>query len=164
MDSSRVWRLPLGGSSFQIGELKAVRVSCQPLTKSKSTRVRSEAFRKTSRLLGRADFLRVMRDPQARLFRGKNAQIFYLEGQKKSRLGISIAKKFVKRANDRNRIRRCLKEFFRREARAKLTGDVLVRWTAPWSKMNKQEMNSYKLLVRDFEQFLAHRKKKRNLL
>lgn len=65
-------------------------------------------FPKSARLLRSAEF----RLPQAKRLRLDGFQLFYtMSGS--GRLGVSISKKVLRRANARNRVRRLLKEAFR---------------------------------------------------
>ena len=77
--------------------------------KSKSTRaVKPQGFPKSSRLLRSAEF----RIPEAKRLRLDGFQLFYTPSGS-GRIGISISKKVLRRANARNRVRRLLKEAFR---------------------------------------------------
>lgn len=71
-------------------------------------------FPKTARLLKKSDF---RFRPYRRYFTDRFSFYFKKEGQ--GRLGISISKKVLKRATDRNRIKRLLREVYR-EIRAEI--------------------------------------------
>lgn len=75
---------------------------------TKTPRVKPRGFPKTSRLLRSAEF----RIPQAKRLRLDGFQLFYTTSGL-GRIGISISKKVLRRANTRNRVRRLLKEAFR---------------------------------------------------
>lgn len=76
--------------------------------KSKTPRGKPQGFPKSSRLLRSAEF----RIPQAKRLRLDGFQLFYTANGS-GRIGISISKKVLRRANARNRVRRLLKEAFR---------------------------------------------------
>lgn len=73
-------------------------------------------FERCSRLLEAKDFKRVFDDNR---FRSSCRTLLILaienQPQKKSRLGIVVAKKNVRRAIDRNRIKRLVREYFRQQ-------------------------------------------------
>ncbi len=72
------------------------------------------AFRKSDRLLKEAEFTAVLK--QGAASRRPPIQIFYLKKeQAPSRLGLWISKRDFKRATDRNRLKRGLREFFRKK-------------------------------------------------
>jgi ribonuclease P protein component len=72
--------------------------------------------------LKRADFLRVYR--QGRRAQGRTFAVVVLENERDhARLGLSVAKKVARRAVDRNRLRRVLREAFRLE-RERLPRDL----------------------------------------
>lgn len=74
----------------------------------KISKTKALGFPKSSRLLRSAEF----RIPNAKKWRVDGFQFYYtLFGQ--GRVGISISKKVLRRANARNRVRRLLKEAFR---------------------------------------------------
>jgi len=74
----------------------------------------SQSFLREHRLLNAADFSRVFKEPI------KSSDAFFtvlarpcLAESALSRLGLAIAKKQLKRAVDRNRIKRLIREYFR---------------------------------------------------
>ncbi len=92
-------------------ELKGVNVLLLPLVKSSS---RSQFFPKDSRLLSKEDYSFVREG--AKLSSTSLIRIFYKPtrlNSSKTRLGMSISKK-VGRANVRNKVKRILREEFRR--------------------------------------------------
>lgn len=77
----------------------------------------SASFERHRRLLEAKDFKRVFDDNQ---FRSSNQNLLILAIKnpppiKSSRLGIVVAKKSVRRAVDRNRIKRLAREYFRQQ-------------------------------------------------
>ena len=76
--------------------------------------VGNASFPKTSRLKLASDFRDLLRNGIS--FRQNGIAVYFKKsGQKKSRLGIIVSKRILKRAVDRNRIKRSIREFFRRE-------------------------------------------------
>lgn len=72
------------------------------------------AFRKSERLLKEEEYASILK--RGEVFRRPPVQIFYLKKEKNpSRLGLWIGKKDFKRAVDRNRLKRRLREFFRKK-------------------------------------------------
>lgn len=90
--------------------LRAVRCCALKLLIS----IKDWPFTRQHRLSGRTDFENVMKAPLHRL----SADVFLLLAQKNTlthgRLGIIIAKKTVKKANERNWVKRQCREYFRR--------------------------------------------------
>lgn len=85
----------------------------------------NQDFPRGKRLLGPGDFQRVFQDPE----RLSSAQLLLLYKPNAlgfARLGLAIAKKHAKRAVDRNRVKRQVRETFRR-GHANLPGvDIVV--------------------------------------
>lgn len=52
--------------------------------------------------------------------------VLYINKEGSGRLGLSIAKKILKKASDRNRVKRCLRDFYRRELSI-YNEDIVVR-------------------------------------
>lgn len=70
-------------------------------------------FTKSQRLLNKADFENVMRDPPVKLINGQLVQLSVKSKRDKARVGIIVSKKNVKKAVDRNKIKRVIRENFR---------------------------------------------------
>jgi ribonuclease P protein component len=88
-------------------------------------------FKKTDRLLTQSDFAAVFDASHRRSNRGggilkSGPYLIYCAKSGNARLGLSIARRVIKNASDRNRIKRCVKEFFRLNKFA-IEGDLIVR-------------------------------------
>lgn len=102
----------------------------EPRAKRKASRPRPAAFPKSSRLIRSADF----HFDQPKKWRVDGFQFVYsLNGR--GRLGISISKKVLRRANSRNRIRRLMKEAFRQSPLRATLIDLHVVGTARLSEI-----------------------------
>lgn len=75
----------------------------------------NQDFPRCRRLLSAGDFQRVFQDPQ-RLSSSHLLVLYAPNDLGFSRLGLAIAKKHAKRAVDRNRVKRLVRESFRRQA------------------------------------------------
>ncbi len=76
--------------------------------------VGNDSFPKTSRLKLASDFRGLLKNGKSS--RQNGIAVYFKESdQKKSRLGIIVSKRILKRAVDRNRAKRLIREFFRRE-------------------------------------------------
>lgn len=71
-------------------------------------------FPRAKRLLTSGDFQRVFQDPE-RLSSAHLLVLYKPNDLGFPRLGLAIAKKHAKRAVDRNRVKRCVRESFRRQ-------------------------------------------------
>ena len=90
----------------------------------------TQSFKKSDRLLSEADF-RLLFDQahkrsRERIFSLKPFRVYWNGSEAPARLGISISKKLSKRAVDRNRLKRLIREFFRHQKQS-LSGDFLVK-------------------------------------
>lgn len=116
--------------SLETEDLKVERSSRHLPTRSKP--LEDLSFSRASRLFKRSDFSKVfasVRSPETgRLIRTRNCIIYQRKTDAPARLGISISKKVIRSASQRNRTKRCIREFFRQE-KQNLDGDILVRWT-----------------------------------
>lgn len=89
-------------------------------------------FKKSDRLLTDLEFSQVFEFSHRRKNRDESISnlgpytVYLRRSESSARLGLSIGRKTVRRAHDRNRIKRCLREFFRTH-RDNLTGDVVVK-------------------------------------
>lgn len=110
-------------------------------------------FPKTARLLKKSDF---RFRPYQKYFTERFG--FYFKKNGAGRLGISISKKVLKRATDRNRIKRLLREVYReiREDFPKVDVHVVAREgdLEKWAKLKKVD------IAGDWERW-AHELKKR---
>lgn len=92
------------------------------------------SFGKTKRLLKAENFREVFSyshsssRPKRYILRGAFYTLYWKPSEGESRLGMSLARKVVRRAPTRNRIKRCLREYFRTHCR-ELGVDVVVRLT-----------------------------------
>lgn len=95
---------------------------------------RSQTFSKQDRLLHKKEFDEVLEAAHLSSAGGKcifhlPPFVIYRKAHNRPRLGVSVAKRIIKRAHDRNRIKRCVKEFFRLH-KSEFNGDYLVRLVA----------------------------------
>ena len=90
-------------------------------------------FKKKDRLLTQSDFAAVFDSAHRRA--GRRGSILRAEPYliykaaphlDEARLGLSIARRVIKNATDRNRVKRCIKEFFRLHKEI-IEGDIIVR-------------------------------------
>lgn len=91
--------------------------SSKPKTHSASTPILSFAFTKKQRLLNKHDFSPVFDDAP---IRASNQHLLILsrpnnENRTQARLGLVIAKKHIRHAHERNRIKRFARETFRQQ-------------------------------------------------
>ena len=85
-----------------------------------------ERFGRERRLLLGRDFDAVFKDPQLRLRRGPLWGAVRPNDSGAARLGLMVGKKVLRRAVDRNRAKRMIRESFRRQRRLPAV-DVVVR-------------------------------------
>lgn len=118
----------------------------------------SAKFPRERRLLSRAEFSHVLsraHSSSGRIFRSHGTVVYVVlpeNVQKSSRIGFSISKKAVRKAHDRQRMKRCLREFFRAH-QSKLQGDILVR------AISRPEAFDFDCLVRPLKNLLEHQQK-----
>ena len=100
-------------------------------------------FTKTDKLLTQNDFSSVFRSAHLKrqIFNKGPFAIYKQDNEGSTRLGISIAKKIVKKAHDRNRIKRCIREFFRIN-KADLEGDMVIRLKVRPKKLNFENLTN----------------------
>jgi len=91
----------------------------------------NSSFRPQHRLLTKADFQSVfssVRNPSTGcMFRSKHFIVYQKYRDGDARLGLSVPKKVIRSAPGRNRLKRCVREYFRKN-RDQFRGDVVVRW------------------------------------
>ena len=92
--------------------------------------VAAERFGRGHRLLLKRDFDAVLREPQLRLRRGPLWGAARPNDVGVARLGLVVAKKVLRRAVDRNRVKRVIRESFRKR-RGLPALDIVVRLTEP---------------------------------
>lgn len=85
-------------------------------------------FPKRERMLKTPDFRQVFRRGRSVIVRGVKVYTFIKKENEPSRLGVSVAKKVVPHACDRNRAKRILRDFFRK-SKKNLTrpADILIK-------------------------------------
>lgn len=88
-----------------------------------------ERFGRKQRLLLRREFDAVFNDPRLRLRRGPLWGAVRPNDSGVARLGLIVGKKVLRRAVDRNRAKRMIRESFRRQRRLPAV-DIVVRLTA----------------------------------
>jgi ribonuclease P protein component len=88
-------------------------------------------FSKLDRLLDKEDFEGVLRAAHQLSAHIENLPpyVVYRRPSDRPRLGISVARSVIRRAHDRNRIKRCIRDFFRKN-KSQLSGDIFVRMTS----------------------------------
>ena len=85
----------------------------------------AQDFPRRVRLLTGADYQRVFSD--ARRQRGRNLTLLYRSSETgEARLGLAIGKRHIKRASDRNRIKRIAREAFRQRRATLPPVDIIV--------------------------------------
>jgi ribonuclease P protein component len=89
---------------------------------------KSLSFEKECRLQTQQDFSSVFKSAHANTrIKHRGPYVVYSSSTGCApRLGLSIAKKVIKHAAKRNRVKRCIREFFRLN-RGKMSGDMVVR-------------------------------------
>jgi len=94
-----------------------------------TARAADRSFPRTARLTKRGDFDRVLRRPDHRIRVGALRCSLVDNGRAHARLGIIVAKRHLRLANRRNRIKRSVREWFRTE-RSTLAGiDMVIQLT-----------------------------------
>ena len=88
---------------------------------------RHTTFPKTSRLKLASDFRNLLRNSKS--FRENGLAIYFRKSNaSESRLGIIVSKRVFKRAVDRNKIKRLVREFYRKERnKIVLPNDIAIR-------------------------------------
>ena len=85
------------------------------------------SFPKTSRLKLASDFRDILKNGKS--FRESGLVLYFRKSSTKdSRLGIVVSKRVLKRAVDRNRVKRVIREYFRKEkANFSIASDIVIR-------------------------------------
>lgn len=84
-------------------------------------------FTRDSRLNQKADFDRVFKEAHLRIRRGPLRALACQSPSQQSRLGLIVGRRFARRAVDRNRVKRQIREWFRIHARSLPPWDVVVQ-------------------------------------
>lgn len=84
----------------------------------------AQTFPRSSRLVSGADFTRSF--AEGRRFSSRYFRILWCSTETPARLGMAVSRKVSTRAVDRNRIKRCVRESFRRVSRSLPPGDVVL--------------------------------------
>jgi ribonuclease P protein component len=99
-----------------------------------------QSFCRTCRLLKTDEFSSVF--AFRRSFRGRFYTLYYRPNElDTARLGVTVAKKLVKRASGRNLIKRIAREVFRRQRENLPACDLIVRLHAPTGTASRAELN-----------------------
>jgi ribonuclease P protein component len=116
-------------------------------------------FSKRDRLLTRHDFSAVFdaahtsNGSQRAIFH-REPYIIYRKSSETPRLGLSVARRVIRKATERNRIKRCVREFFRAHKEV-LLGDYVVR------VVNRPASDEYITLTKPLELLLQLEKNKK---
>lgn len=139
---------------YQTVEQRAVHALSLQSTKSKPQKL---SYPKALRLKSRADFLSVFADSRSengRIFRGQIFSFFVSRGKKAAdhpRFGISVSKKNLRKAHDRNQLKRWLREWFRHHQH-ELNGSCVVRWDGKRENLSREQIS------KELERFLNKQK------
>lgn len=96
-------------------------------------------FPRSVRLLTKNAYQQVFHKPEK--ISDKNFTILYRVTDNRSRLGLAIAKKKVAKAVDRNKLKRIVREHFRRNQNSDLMVDMVVLANSGSAKRSKKELN-----------------------
>jgi len=108
-----------------------------------------ENLKKTFRLRKASDFVRLAK--QAEVFKGRGFLIRYLDNwQGHARLGVAVSKRTVKHAVVRNRIKRIIRETFRKHCLALPSKDYMIIYKGT------QNLNDASLFCRSLNRFWQH--------
>ena len=92
----------------------------------------------TKRLVTKADFSSVFEQPKRLGI--KHLLILYKPSKNAARLGVIVGKKSVQKANDRNRVKRIIRESFRQNAITLKPLDIIVIARHSSGKISKKEL------------------------
>lgn len=91
---------------------------------------RNLSFKRSDRLVSKSDFEAVFSSVRSRktgaVIRDSDLKIYCRFTTETPRLGLSVPRKIIRRANQRNRVKRILREYFRLH-RGEISGDVIIR-------------------------------------
>ena len=107
-----------------------------------SSRASTRGFSKASRLLNAGDYSRVFDDVDAKASHKHLLLLAKLNDQPGHRLGLVIAKKNVRLAVQRNRIKRVAREFFRTLPESEPTMDVVLLTRRGIDQLDNAELSS----------------------
>ena len=107
-----------------------------------SSRASTRGFPKASRLLNASDYGRVFDDVDAKASHKHLLLLAKLSDQPGHRLGLVIAKKNVRLAVQRNRIKRVAREFFRTLPESEPTMDVVLLTRRGIDQLDNAELSS----------------------
>ncbi len=94
----------------------------------------NQSFPRQARLIRARDFEQVLRRPDARLQAGPLRLNVVFNRMHHARLGLVVGKKAVSQASDRNRIKRVIRDRFRRVRTELPAADLVVRVVGPVSR------------------------------
>jgi ribonuclease P protein component len=102
---------------------------------------RGQGFCRAYRLLKTDEFSSVF--AFRRSLRGRFYTLYYRPNElDTARMGVTVAKKLVKRANGRNLIKRIAREVFRRQRENLPSCDLIIRLHAPVGTARRMELNT----------------------
>jgi len=139
MDFWARWRLLVVVEFYRIVEQRVVRASLQTSTPSNP----SFGFPKSVRLRTRDEFSRVFDESRngGRIFRSPLFSIFVSFPNENLRIGLSVAKKRIRKANKRNWLKRSIREFVRMNS-SSLNGHMVFRWDGPSSRLEGPDVRA----------------------
>ncbi|GAB5453041.1 MAG: ribonuclease P protein component [Halioglobus sp.] len=122
-------------------------------------RLAKASFSKSRRLLNASDYGRVFDSPDARASHRNLLLLARANERNEHRLGLVIAKKHVRLAVDRNRIKRLAREFFRQQSHTAPGLDVVLLARGGIGELDNREVSSilqqqWQKLLKQFESTL----------
>jgi len=139
MDFWAKWRPLVAVGCYRIVEQRVVRASLQTSTPSNLR----FGFPKSVRLRTRDEFNRVFDESRSggRIFRSSLFSIFVSFPDENLRIGLSVAKKRIRKAHQRNWLKRSVREFVRLNS-SDLQGHMVFRWDGPITKLESSQVRS----------------------
>jgi len=116
--------------------------------------VADAGFGRTKRLLNAGDYARVFDKPDAKASHKHLLLLARFNQQSQSRLGLVIAKKHVKTAVQRNRIKRLSREFFRTLPESDMSLDVVLLARPGIGQLDNAELSS--ILRQQWQKLTRH--------